>query len=48
MTEEKKTETQLTPEEAAGQLKSSITNVATLPITAIKLTESVKKEDAEE
>jgi hypothetical protein len=48
MTGEKKTVRQLTPEEAAGQLKSSITNVASLPKTTIKLKESVKKEDAEE
>ena len=48
MTGEKKEVIQLTPEEAAGQLKSSITKVATLPITAIKLTESVKTEAAEE
>ena len=48
MTGEKKEVRQLTPEEAAGQLKSSITNVASMPITAIKLTESFKKEDAEE
>jgi hypothetical protein len=48
MTEEKKEGKQLTPEETAGQLKSSIANVASLPITAIKLTESFKTEDAEE
>jgi hypothetical protein len=48
VTGEKKEVIQLTPEEAAGQLKYSISNVATLPITAIKLTESVKTEDGEE
>ena len=48
MTGEKKEVIQLTPGEAAGQLRKSITNVATLPITAIKLTESFKTENAEE
>ena len=47
MAGEKKEVRQLTPGEAAGQLRKSITNVATLPKAAIKLTESVKKWNAE-
>jgi hypothetical protein len=47
MTGEKKTVRQFTPGEAAGQLRSSITNVATLPKGVLKLTESVEKGNAE-
>ena len=47
MTGEKKTVRQFAPGEAAGQLRNSITNVATLPKAANKLTESVKKGNAE-
>ena len=48
MTGEKKNVRQFTPGEAAGQLRDSITNVATLPITHNKITESIKNKDAEE
>ena len=42
LTGEKKAIRQFTPGEAAGQLRSSITNVATLPKAANKMTESFK------
>ncbi len=48
VTEEKKEVIQLTSGKAAGQLKKSITNVATLPTTPNKFTESIKNKDAEE
>ena len=47
MTEEKKEVIKLTPEEVAGILRSSITNVATLPKKGLKTTESLKKGNAE-
>ncbi|MEM2129913.1 MAG: hypothetical protein QXZ70_04865 [Candidatus Bathyarchaeia archaeon] len=42
MAGEKKAVRQYTPGEAAGELRSSITNVATQPKAAYKLTESFK------
>ena len=47
MTGEKKAVRQYTPGEAAVQLRSSITNVATLPKGVYKMTESVKSGQAE-
>ena len=47
VTEEKKEVIKLTPEEVAGILRSSITNVATLPKKGLKTTESLKKGNAE-
>jgi hypothetical protein len=42
LTQDKKTEKQYTPAEASGQLRASVTNVATLPKSARKVTESFK------
>ena len=43
LTGEKKAVRQFSPGDAAGQLRSSITNVATLPKGVLKLTESFEK-----
>ena len=46
MAREKKEVRQFSPGEAAGQLRSSITNVATLPKSVHKMTESFEKGNA--
>ncbi len=48
MSQEKKTEKQTTPSEVAGQLRASVANVATLPKSACKITESFKGKPTEE
>jgi hypothetical protein len=46
LTKEKKCERQYMPKEVAGQLRSSVTNVATLPKGVHKMTETVKDRQA--